>query len=363
MMKNFKVLATLFILYDICGAHKLKMLLRLSKIMNKKLNTLLEIENGQNQNEQVVHENFVVPETFEKFSSTEFVIDGVTHSQEAHFNNETGEVILTSPAHSGFSDITHVLSPRNDTTSAKIMTCDNTFCHFNENQNAMHFEPDNIPKTKNAKTERIEDASDIETRFVVRTNHRSLNPEEMASLSGAMKQVSIGKTLLTSDIEVRKDLPFDGFEFSDEVSSDEKVSKFSTTACQSRYGCASVNISCGLSHWSELGPFKPGTVPYVNRTRQLHAVEVNYYCSYCCNNDYVTLDNNKYVKCSAFEEDMEGNYFVDEPQSFYTGVALTYHDESGKFMCFGPGGEPEYKEDCHKYGQKFGTCVASGMPC
>jgi len=370
MVKNLEVLATLFILYDICSAHsnKLNMVLRLSNIMNKKLDTILANENGQNQNEQVVNVNAAVPETFEKFSSTEFIIDGVTHSQEAFLNNETGEVILTSPAHSGFSDITHVLSPKNDTNSAKIMTCDTAICHFNENQDAMHFGPKNIPKTKNARKERTEDTSDIKTRFLVRRNHRTLNAEEMASLSETMKQVSTGKTLLTSDIEVREDLPFDGFSFSDEVSNDSKAGP-GRAQCKLRFGCASVNISCSYSKWSDLSLSQnQGEIPeYINQTKTFHQMEVNYYCSWCCANDDISLDDNQYVKCKAFQDDLEykddkeGYYFVDEPQSFYTGVSLSYRMENGKVdgktLCFGPGETPEFDEECHKYGKKFGTCV------
>ena len=61
-----------------------------------------------------------IPDNFEKVSSFIFLVNGEEHAQEGFYDKETKEAILTSPAHSGYTATTSVITTKNETHPGRV---------------------------------------------------------------------------------------------------------------------------------------------------------------------------------------------------------------------------------------------------
>jgi len=298
-----------------------------------------------------------IPVDFEPVFSTEFIENGILYSQETHYNEKTGETILTIPAHKGYSNIVEVITAKNETHSAKHITCDDSACHFNEVLDGMHYEPENFRSSFSRKT-RV-DPQNLEAFYHIRSNHRQLTMEEEEQLTGGMKHVSAGKQVFTSDANLTLEKPNLGFQIDGTKVGKEPEDR---QGCSQKYGCAVVEHSCGYSHFKLVSTEQGGNIPYVNETTDWHIEGLSLFCSWCCSKSDI-YPNNQWPLCKDFEFKFNDD---DTPkpksiQAFYTGVALTYFDEHGSYACFDD--NTEYDPNCHKFGDNFGACVGPDVPC
>jgi len=301
-----------------------------------------------------------IPVDFEPVFSTEFIENGILYSQETHYNEKTGETILSIPAHKSYSNIVELITAKNETHSAKHITCDDSICYFNEVVDGMHYEPENFRSSSDRKT-RV-DPKNHETAYHIRSNHRQLTKEEEEQLTGGMKHVSTGKQVFTSDTHLSLEEPNLDFQIDGTKVRGEAEDRQERQGCSTKYGCAVVEHYCSYSHFELISNDEGGNIPYVNETTDWHHVGLSYFCSWCCSKPD-SYPNNQWPLCDDFE--FEFNYdktpVPESIQAFYTGVALTYNDEHGIYACFGD--NTEYDPTCNKFGDKFGACVGPDVPC
>jgi len=266
------LLITFVLLNCVCCRtdRRIELLLKLSKKMNRKLDYLLD--GGPATNEAITHESASIPEHFDKVSSFEFVINGQVHAQETHHDEESGDLILTSPAHSGYPDTTTIISSKNTSEPAKMMSCSNSICHLTDLHDELALHPENILKHRTRSTRRIR-ATNSKIVNVVRTNHRFLSIDEFDNLSGNMKHVSEGRQILISDSEVTDALINDfNTSFSD-IAVDRQG-----TGCQLRQGCIDTSQTCT---WSFKLDNVTGQVEAYKEIN-VHGVIYDRYCTFCC---------------------------------------------------------------------------------
>ena len=144
----------------------------------------------------------VVPDTFIPISKDVFVINGEEHSQDVYYDEETEEMILSSPAHSGYPDTTTVIAPKSNISQlATKLMCNEDNGQFNTVHDELFLDPaiflnkskNNITETNNTITK---------TYYIIRSNHRILTKEEYQNLPESMKLVSKGKSIMKSDSHI-----------------------------------------------------------------------------------------------------------------------------------------------------------------
>jgi len=299
-----------------------------------------------------------IPEEFVSVSSFEFELDGEIHAQETHYNEETKEVILTSPAHSGYPEVTTVLTTKNETHKAKKMTCSDAVCQLNDVLDELNLNPENIlNQTSSRKTRKVR-ADNATTIYAIRSNHELLSSEEFESLPDSMKHVSNRRTIFKSKITLYSELPKSIFS----LSTSSKLQKQAKQSCTQKVGCQESINSCTWTFAIDEG-WDIG-VPF-------HVQEGDRYCMYCCGNDNSYPDN-EHVLCS----DMEDTTKTQRKRALVTAIADTakllgkwqYTDAEGSVhdhICVptNHGSYPEYNKECHYFSSKTGTCMAEGETC
>jgi len=351
------LLVTFGLLNEVCGQHRnaqrVKHLLKLSKRMNKKLDYILDGGPVTNTNEAITHEGASIPEHFDKVSSFEFVVNGEVHAQETHHDEDTGDLILTSPAHSGYPDTTTVISSKNSSEPAKMMSCSDSLCHLSDLHDELALHPQNILKhrTRHSRRVRVENKKIVN---VIRSNHRLLSINELESLSENMKHVSDGRMILTSDSEVITGEPINDFNMVFSDVADDRAG----TGCKLRQGCVDVNSSCTWSFDVELDNVTGQVIPH--KEVNVHGIAYDRYCTFCCRNN-ASFPDNDHVLCEDLEKTTDR---YRSAQAFLTGVAETNHDENGEYKCFGKSyWYNTWNENCCIFSRKFGACVKNDGEC
>ena len=120
-----------------------------------------------------------------------YVVDGEDHAQEAYYNEQTQELIITNPAHSGFSDSITLITSKDENGDAKILTCYNDECHYHEAHDEMGLNPRKYVRlSKSLKQTRV-NADDATNIYVIRSDHSRINETEYESLPETMKKIRL----------------------------------------------------------------------------------------------------------------------------------------------------------------------------
>jgi len=301
-----------------------------------------------------------IPNDFEEISSFIFIVDGEEHEQEAFYNNETKEAIITSPAHSGYSATISVITTKNETHPAKMLTCHDQHCYYDNVFDELFLQPENIFKHSTRKTRKVQADENTITYYVVRSGHREITPKdyEYQNLSENMKSVGKGKKIFVSSSRITTEAPSSDLNITSD--SDQKTKRYNRQGrgCFTNYGCVRNSVSC---RWS----FNPEQLVGSGQTWiSVHGIDVDETCSLCCNNDNVNPNRQIYVKCS--------DIINVGPQAYNTALAVTGYD-NGEFDYYGCQttafsqnlGAPysTYDPDCHTFGMHFGTCVTNDGFC
>ena len=131
-----------------------------------------------------------IPENFNKIASQVFVVNGKEHAQEAHYNEDTNELILTNPEHSGFSESVTAVTPSNGEDLDKTMTCQES-CYYNDAHEELGLNPQNFMEATRKRNRNVHkvDANNITKVFVVRKDHRLMTSAELETLPESMKAI------------------------------------------------------------------------------------------------------------------------------------------------------------------------------
>ena len=163
----------------------------------------------------------VVPDNFGFVSSKVFEMNGEKHEQSVFYDPRIKEAILFSPAHAGYPDITTVLTSKKGNQKGQSLTCDNKVCHLNDVQDELFMNPEVIAAVYEKKEEdkfqgrarRISQSPVTKTKYVVRSDHRALDENELEALPESMKKVGNGKKILLSSTTVQAEKPNHEFSF------------------------------------------------------------------------------------------------------------------------------------------------------
>ena len=137
-----------------------------------------------------------IPDGFIKVSSLIFEVDGQDHAQEAFYNEAAAEVILTSPAHSGYYSSTTILTEKTESNPAKIFSCHDQTCFLNDVHDELYSEPKNILLNTSTESKRIRVNKNANTMYVTRSNHREITQLEYDTLTPSMKYISKGQKIV-----------------------------------------------------------------------------------------------------------------------------------------------------------------------
>merc|ERR1711973_995464 len=297
-----------------------------------------------------------IPKDFEKVSSFIFTVDGEEHAQEGFYDKETKEAIITSPAHSGYSATTSVITTKTKTQPAKMLTCHDEHCYYDNVFDELFLQPENILEHSTRNTRKVQANENTITYYVMRSGHREITPKdyEYKKLSENMKSVGKGKKIFVSNSKITKEAPSSDFSFSSDQNS--KRYKRQSQGCHIRHGCVKNSVGC---RWS----FSPKSLPN-GQTISVHGIDVDETCALCCNNDNVNPWWQMYVKCS--------DIINVGPQAYNTALAVTGYDngEFNNYECHSTAfsqnlGAPysTYDPNCHTFGIYFGTCVTNDGYC
>jgi len=357
-LKIVNVLTIIFLLFDVCSVHGGigKKLLKLSKTMNKKLDRLLEM--GDNES-PVVHGCADVPDHFEKVSSYVFIVDGKEHAQEAHFDHETKEAILTSPAHSGYTAITKVITKKNDTHPSYSLTCHIEHCYYEFVHDELFLDPESFLEHSTTRTRKIRtDTNTTVINYIKRSGHREITDEdeEYQNLTENMKSVVKGrKIFVISNSTVSTEPPSSIFTF---ANSTQPPPGQKQGACIVLYGCLNTWTSCT---WN----FKPNHIS-PGQSLSVHNIDTDEVCAMCCNNADVPLSLQYYVKCDDIKNvGPQAMTTAIAVTAFQTGQSTTHDCTITPFSQAGGIGAPYTKYDpaCDAFGMYFGTCVDDAEGC
>ena len=90
------------------------------------------------------NETEVVPANFKPLISNTYVVDGVDHAQYAFYDEESKEAIVHVPAHAGFDPVVSVITSKDQEGKAKILSCQNDICDFNNLPDELNMNVENI---------------------------------------------------------------------------------------------------------------------------------------------------------------------------------------------------------------------------
>jgi len=312
----------------------------------------------------VVPENFglipVVPENFGFVSSKVFEVNGEKHEQSVFYDARKKEAILFSPAHAGYPDITTVLTSKKGNQKAQSLTCDNKVCHLNDVQDELFMNPEVIAAVYEKKEEdkfqgrarRISQSPVTKTKYVVRSDHRALDENELKSLPESMKNIGQGKKILSSSTTVQAEKPNQEFSFG---FGKRALFPFPNAWCQVKYGCGSTN-EYGCSWSFEFTDAQD--VHDVDGNFQVHSIYFDRYCIHCCGNTN-SYPNNRYVLCDDITK--PSSYYARR-EAFSSAVAVTFKEKYGPASISCADMFPKYLPHCKHYGNGYygeglGACV------
>jgi len=340
-----------FLSFSYNSKKSIKQILKLSQNINDNVGKLLEgCESGESS-QVYFHGSAKIPDGFNKVSSLVFEVDGQDHAQESYYNEIAGEVILTSPAHSGYYASTTILTEKTESKSAKIFSCHDKTCFLNDVHDELYSEPKNIMININTspKSKRIRVDENAETFYVTRSNHRGITKPEYDTLTPSMKYISKGKRIILSDSTVSSQNRNGYFNVTD-----SKDTKTGRQGCGLKYGCMNKSNSC---YWT----FKPSD-PVGGQKLSIHGVNGDETCTMCCNNDNSYPDNNDFVLCSTIRENGAQAYVTALAVSGYEFNDYSYYHCSASIHHSGHG-YTHYDSSCHLFGNQFGTCVHTENFC
>jgi len=296
----------------------------------------------------------VVPQSFGFISSEPFELNGEKHEQSVYFDKDKKEAILFSPAHGDYPDITTVLTSKNGNQKAKSLMCDDQVCHLNEVNDKLHLDPQLIAEVyeKRASGENLEiDTTKTITQYVIRSDHKFLDQNELEHLPESMKNVGNGKTILSSSTTVQLEMPNMNLSLSDHGKR-SSGSEEEEDSCQPRYFCGSPN-KCGCS-WSFQKVDKSDVYDddgkfVVHTVHTVHNVVIDEFCIHCClNSKYYPYNN--YVLCDDFTKP---TIEWMRNRAFSTAVAVTFYNQLGKDKVQCPGSFPKFMPNCRYYGNRW----------
>jgi len=298
----------------------------------------------------------VLPKPFGFVSSITFELNGEKHEQSVYYDEEKKEAVLFSPAHAGYPDITAVLTSKKGNKKAKSLMCDNQICHLNEVDDELFMNPEVIAQVYQQKEEnklqKVQSAMPpkTKTKYVVRSDHKVLDQNELDSLPESMKNVGNGKQIISSKTAVQSGKPNSEFAFGF-----GKRSSYGRNWCQDKYGCGSTN-QWGCSWSFEFTDAQE--VHDENGNFQVHSIYFDRYCIHCCGNKF-SFPNNRYVLCDDITE--PNNYYTRR-EAFSTAVAVTWKEKYGPASISCADLFPKYIPHCKRYGHGYageglGACV------